>query len=300
MAQLPQSPGISDMDKHRIQLDDGHQFTLHSQVPASAQALLYWCPALGVPGRKYQRLAEALSQSQIGLLSHEWRGTDTSNLRPSRQQDWRYRALFADMDAGLQLARSKWPGLPIWIGGHSLGSQLALLQLARDRELSGAILVAGGSPYWRTYPWHGRPLLWAAALGFPLIGKLVGHYPGQKLGFAGREARGVMAEWGRTALTGHYRLRDMDAGLETRLATDTRPLIAVHVSQDQYVPTASLDYLLAKAGQAPVTRINLTTGDFASGKADHFSWMREPELIAKRVADAMQAAASPLALRRSA
>ncbi|AVP98380.1 alpha/beta hydrolase [Ahniella affigens] len=275
------------MDKHRIHLADGHQFTLHSMVPASARALIYWCPALGVPGRKYQRLADALSQHGIGLLSHEWRGTDTSNVRAARSHDWRYQALFADIDAGLQYAREHWPNVPIWLGGHSLGSQLALLQLARDQTAAGAIIVAGGSPYWRTYPWLGRPMLFLAALGFPLIGKLIGHYPGQKIGFAGREARGVMAEWGRSALTGHYRLRNMDADLESRLNQDTRPVLAVHVAQDQYVPHASLDYLVNKAGRAKHQRINLGTHDFPSGKADHFSWMREPEPIAVRLAAAM-------------
>ncbi|AVP99531.1 hypothetical protein C7S18_21180 [Ahniella affigens] len=60
--------------------------------------------------------------------------------------------------------------------------------------MAGGIVVTGGSPYWRMYPF--RKLLWVSIgiLGFPLLSRIVDHFPGTRVGFAGREAAGVMID----------------------------------------------------------------------------------------------------------
>ncbi|MBK8283379.1 MAG: alpha/beta fold hydrolase [Ahniella sp.] len=271
------------MDKHRIALADGHEFTLHSDCRPSARVFLYWLPALGVPGRKYQRLADTLADAGIALFAHEWRGTDSSNWRASRRRDWRYRHLFEDIDAGLAFTRGLAGDRPVWIAGHSLGSQLALLQLARDPSLAGALLVAGGSPFWRTFPARKWPSLMLAMFGFPALARVVGHYPGQRVGFAGRESIGVMSDWARSAISGRYRPRGVPIDFETKLSNETRPILSIHLQHDEYVPKPSLQFLLDKAAKAQHARTDLTTADFESGKATHFSWMREPGPVVSQV-----------------
>jgi len=275
------------MDKHRITLPDGHEFTLHATWPESPRAIWYWLPALGVPGRKYQRLAESLAERGVALVAHEWRGTDTSNQRASRRRDWGYRQLFDDVAAGIQFIRDQRSGLSIWIGGHSLGSQIALLHLTRDPSLAGGIVVAGGSPYWRTYPKRKWAWLSVGMFGFPVISKVVGHFPGTRVGFAGREAAGVMIDWARTARSGTYRPKGLRDDFEAKLSSETRPILSAHLQQDELVPINALEFLLRKAPKAKHQRAEFTTKDFDSGRADHFSWMKEPVPVADRLATMM-------------
>ena len=46
-------------------------------------------------------------------------------------------------------------------------------------------------------------LLWVFGF-FRLVSALVGHYPGRTLGFADREARGVIRDWTKSGLSGRY------------------------------------------------------------------------------------------------
>ncbi|MBK6436208.1 MAG: alpha/beta hydrolase [Rhodanobacteraceae bacterium] len=127
----------------------GTELLVHS---ATSGDIIYWLPALGVTARHYARFAETLAATGIGLARHEWRGAGSSDQRARRGVDWRYRDLLVDVAAGIATLRAHHPEARIWIGGHSLGAQFAALVLARDPSLAGLIIVASGTPYWRSFP----------------------------------------------------------------------------------------------------------------------------------------------------
>ena len=95
---------------------------------------------------------------------------------------------------GLAAARARHPGRPLWIGGHSLGAQIAALAYAGDAELAGLAFAGSGVPHWRCFSGWQKPVALAAFGVVRGISGLVGHYPGKQIGFAGREARSVMRE----------------------------------------------------------------------------------------------------------
>lgn len=123
--------------------------------------------------------------------------------------------------------------------------------------------------------------LFAHAL--PALTALAGYYPGDRLGFAGREAGQVMRDWAATVRSGRYLAYGGDQPLDEALAGFTRPVLGLRFSHDWLVPEASLQELLAKLGAGEHT-VESFDDTRLGAVADHFRWMRRPDAVAARVA----------------
>lgn len=268
-----------------VSVADGARFELLCVAPVTPRRLLYWLPAMGVPARHYLPLAEALAVRGIGVALHEWRGIGSSNRRAGRHCDWGYRELLQDdLAAGMATLRQRWPQARFSVGGHSLGGQLGLLLASlHPAAFDSLALVASGAPYWRKYR-HG----WAIGLCMllaPLVADLRGYLPGRHLGFAGNEARGVIADWARSGRSGRYAAAGMNQDFEVKLAALRLPVLALRLRDDWLGPAASLDWLLGKLGPSDRVLDLLQPQDLAGEPADHFSWMKTPAPVAARIAD---------------
>ena len=248
-----------------VRASDGHEFELIDVGPTDGPAVLM-LPGMGISARNLIPLGQALEPLGVRLLIHEWRGNGSSSIRARRGVDWGYDALLdLDLPAALDAAYDA-AGSDVTVAGHSLGSQLACLLAAHHpNRVERLLLIAGGSPYWRCYP----PLTGLALLGMlhllPAIGRVVGYYPGRRLGFAGTEARQLMMDWARTGRTGRYAwgrpLRDE----EPTLAELTVPVHVIAMEHDGFVPRASTDWLLSKLPACPVSRACAGMGEPALG-----------------------------------
>ncbi|GAB2585268.1 alpha/beta fold hydrolase [Dyella jejuensis] len=249
---------------------------------------LYWLPAMGVPARHYLPWAQALAAHDIAVALHEWRGIGSSDRRAGRHLDWGYHQLLEmDIRAGVTEARAHWPQATSWMGGHSLGGQLACLYASlHPCDVAGMALVASGAPYWRCFSY--RPVMFAAyALATPLA-RLLGHFPGRAIGFGGNEARSVIADWARSGRTGRYSVAGLGADVEPKLAALRQPVLALRLRDDWMVPPSSLAWLLGKMPKAP-QRIDTVGPEQLSGQAaDHFSWMKQPNALAAPLANWMR------------
>lgn len=283
-------PADSDTPTHEVGLPitaaDGAAIQLLWRAPETAvRDVLYWMPALGVAARHYLPLAEALAARGIAVAIHEWRGIGSSNRRAGRHVDWGYRQLLElDMPAGIAVMRGQWPGARYWIGGHSLGGQLATIYGAlHPQDFNGLTLTASGAPYWRRFPQS-----WPIGLAYvaaPWLARLVGYLPGRRIGFGGNEARGVIDDWARTGRTGRYAARGMADDMEAKLAALNWPILTQRMQDDWLVPQPSLDWLLGKMPLAPRRSHILASSDLGGTPADHFSWMKTPDAIAAHIAD---------------
>jgi predicted alpha/beta hydrolase len=253
--------------------------------------VMYWVPAMGVPAKHYLPLAEALAKHGIAAALHEWRGIGASDRRAGRDDDWGYRELLeADLQAGMAQVRTRWPHARFWMGGHSLGGQLSCLYASlHPRDVAGIALIASGAPYWKQFPF-GRLIKMAYALASPLA-RLVGYLPGRRIGFGGNEARGVIADWSRSGLTGGYSARGMDVDFERQLAALTLPVLGLRLRDDWLVPPRSLQWLLDKMPGAPRQISVVTPEQLAGQPADHFAWMKVPDALALQLAAWIKASA---------
>lgn len=273
-------------DRLTLHMADGASADLVLYRPiADERAVLLWVPALGVAARHYEPLALALAAHGVAVAVHEWRGIGSSNRRASRRSDWGYRELLTDdLPTSLRALRDAVPSVPLYVGGHSLGGQLAtVLASTTTLPLAGLALVGSGSPYWRNFkPWVGLALIAA-----PLLANLLGWLPGRRIGFGGNEARGVIGDWSRSGRTGRYAGRGIDVDLEAALRAQRAPVLALRLRDDWFGPEASLAFLLGKMPEAPRRSEVLGLDDLAGAPADHFAWMKVPAEVARRLAQWM-------------
>lgn len=259
---------------------DGHRFEL-IEVPAErARQTLLFLPGMGLSARLFIPFASALAERGIHVYIHEWRGNGSSNRRAARGIDWGYAELLDDLAAARAVICER-SGADLILGGHSLGSQLACLSAALDPAgCRGLVITAGGSPYWRVFPLPMKLVMAAVMTGFPMLGAVLGYYPGKRIGFAGNEARQVMSDWARSARIGRYEPVGVETDLESRLRELALPVLAVDMADDWFVPAGSLDWLLGKLEHCTVKREVVRA---EHGKADHYAWMRHPGTTAEAI-----------------
>ena len=267
-----------------IETRDGHSFELIHVRASDALARLLFLPGMGLSARQYIPFAHSLAGWRVDTLIHEWRGLGSSNLRASRGTDWGYRELLIhDLAASIEQSLDISPNLPLLLGGHSLGSQLALLAAAmRPDKIRGLLIVAGGAPYWRCFNGWMRYALQGIFFAMPNVSHLVGHYPGRRLGFAGREARGVITDWARSGKSGIYRPEGMAFDFESALGVIHAPVLSLSMADDWFVPQASLDWLTDKLKSADKHKTQISN-EGMRGSSDHYRWMKEPETTAAAI-----------------
>ena len=101
--------------------------------------------------------------------------------------------------------------------------------------------------------------------------------PGRRLGFGGTEARGVIRDWSRTGLSGHYAAPGL-GDMEPALRRVDVPVRAVAAARDWLAPRSSLDYLLSKTCST-IRSVTVLDEAALGTHADHFAWMRKPGAV---------------------
>nr|WP_241093742.1 alpha/beta fold hydrolase [Xanthomonas sp.] len=255
-------------------------------VPQAARSALLWLPALGVAARHYLPLAEALSAHGVAVFVHEWRGNGSSQLRASREHDWGYRHLLCEDLPASHAALAARSALPLAIGGHSLGGQLACCYAALHRQAFAQLwLVASGTPYWRSFPAPRRYLLPLAYRLLPWLARRQGALHGRRLGFGGTEARTLIDDWARVGLSNRYAASGLARDLEAALAQLTAPVRGVLLHDDWMAPESSLRAFLRKLSPC-ATDIRYLNASQLGTAADHFAWMKRPQAVAAALAGA--------------
>lgn len=239
-------------------------------------------PAMGVRATFYQPLFDPFSNAGLRLATADLRGHGTSSIRPGWRSDFGYRHMVElDWTCEIDALARRWPEAPLVLLGHSLGGQLNLLYAAANPYAVAAVVTcASCSVYWRSYP-RGLAVLIMTQLA-ALLGKVLGHYPGHRLGFAGKEARGVVADWAHQARTGRYRARGSSTNYESLLAQSPVPSLIVSLDQDDYAPPSAADHLAGKLPQDRCTRLHL---NHPISKPAHFRWVNHAPPIVRAIHD---------------
>lgn len=282
------------VEKLRIRAEDGAEseaalFLRERSQPA--KAVVICTPAMGVPARFYEPLAQELAERGLGAVTAELRGIGSSSVRVRRGVDFGYHELsMRDLPAVISTVREAHPEAPIFVLGHSLGGHVsALYASAHPERVRGLILVAAGSPYFRNWSF---PANLGVLVGSQLmrgLSSVLGYYPGRRVGFGGTEAQRLIREWSSFAVSGRLQVTDSPHDVEARLREFSHPLLAISFDDDRFAPRACMDHLVSKMPRVELTRRHLSPTEVGVSALNHFQWARQPTPVAELIADWVRA-----------
>jgi predicted alpha/beta hydrolase len=193
---------------------DGFQLTGHWTLPAEPTRVTVIHPATAVPQRYYLAFASWLAARGHAVLVYDYRGiglSRTGSLRGFRasMDEW----VYSDAPAAMQLARKRFPDLPLSVIGHSMGGH-AMMMNGTLAQASSAAFVGSGSGYWGYT--HGllrlqRLTVWNVL--FPGFLNTLGYVPGWA-GIGEDLPHGVASQWCDRCLNPTY--------FEPRIAEEIR------------------------------------------------------------------------------
>ncbi|MGH8492730.1 MAG: alpha/beta hydrolase family protein [Moraxellaceae bacterium] len=267
------------MQERALVAADDHRFSLRLFAAATPRAVFIICPAMGVMASYYDRFAEALAARGISTAITDLRGQGTSSWRASRAVNWGYATMVEqDWPVITAAVQAEWPGLPLYFLGHSQGGQLALLYLAQQPHgISGVMTIACGSTYYRGWPFPQSLKILAQTQFVRVPAATLGYFPGNKLGFGGRQARSEMGDWANAALHGRYDLIGAGMDYEEGLKKATVPARVFSLQGDDFAPQGAAAFLASKLPTA--RHIHLGADALPAAARDHFRWSRQPDAV---------------------
>lgn len=227
-------------------------------------------PATGVPQSYYAGFAAYLAERGFTVLTFDYRGIGRSlagNIRrvPARMQDW------ARLDAAA--AFDFLSGRKIQVVGHSFGGQMLGL-LPDPARIAAALVVGSQSGYWRHWPALGRAWMWPAThVGLPAVTRLLGYFPGSRLGFGEDLPAGVAIEWASWCRHPRYLVGAL--GVEDAYARVRAPLRAYAIADDPFAPLRAVEALAALYPNSQWETRKLAPRELGVKRVGHFGFFRE-------------------------
>lgn len=254
----------------------------HAAVDSPAEAprgVVVVAPALGVRASYYRKLCGALNGLGFMTAAVDLPGHGESPVRANRRTDWGYVSVIEHYASALRALNDAMPDLPKFMVGHSIGGQVALMTAGMDIPcLGGVVVVASGCPYWRTWEGAEAYRIRAATWTCGVMARSLGVFPGDKVGFGGREPKTLMVQWAHAAQTGNYAHGDFDG--DALLARPGPPTLGIRVEGDAWAPERSVKLTLDRLTAREVSFERWST---APHGGDHNRWPSEPGHVASRV-----------------
>jgi predicted alpha/beta hydrolase len=247
---------------------DGH--ALGATVFGGGERMALILPATGVPQSYYAKFGAYLAERGWSVLTFDYRGIGRSRNGDVRRSNARMR------DWALQDAPAAFAFFGerrIALVGHSFGGQVLGLLPAPER-IAGALLVGSQSGYWANWPPLGRLWMWPTThIALPAVAKLLGYFPGSRLGFGEDLPAGVAIEWARWCRHPRYLVGAL--GVDEAYARVHAPVRAYAISDDPFAPLPAVEALGRLYPLARWQTRRLAPRDIGAPALGHFGFFRE-------------------------
>ncbi|MDR6714451.1 putative alpha/beta hydrolase [Pseudomonas hunanensis] len=231
--------------------------------------------ATSVRCRYYSRFADYLFAQGCDVLTYDYRGIGES--RPASLRG--FRASWSDwgrldFEAMLQLASEQFPGQPVDVVGHSFGGWAVGLAPSAQR-VRRVVMVGAQFAYWRDYAPEQRWRLvgkWHVLM--PLLTRLLGYFPGKRLGWLEDTPTGVVRDWSTPTPRFEHRpsgrLLAQLPFAQVRAAT-----LAISLSDDPFGTVAATERLLGYLTAAKSAHLRVAPGDISVDEIGHFAFFHD-------------------------
>ena len=281
--------GMVEWTQSTVLSRDGTEIGIVDYIPRTQRGPgILFVPALGVPIGYYSLMLQQWASRGRRIVAVELRGMPLSPVTDLRGQRFGYGTLFGeDLPAVVAAAVPD----PYFIVGHSLGGQLALLGTASGAvNPAGIVAIASGTS---SRAAHSGALRRAVRIGQVMFVRAtsaaLGFWPGDRVGFGGRQPRSLMRDWYHEGRHGHYRIHGDDTDYVAALRSLDVPITLLSLDGDTIVPHAATAHLAAQLPPATAhVLISKGTG------FDHIRWARrEPGVIIDEVERALSGVGLP-------
>ncbi|WND02211.1 alpha/beta fold hydrolase [Temperatibacter marinus] len=272
-----------------IQTDSNVLVPLYENTIDHASDVILILPAMGVRASFYKALSNSFKEHQIANYILEQRGQGRSIEKPSRHSSFGYKDyILNDLMGAIEHIKHKHPKAKIHCIGHSLGGHMALtLKALKPCNFDNLILCASGSPYigaFKGKQYYGGKFLCFIA---PMLISILGYFPGQFVGFAGKEYPQLFRDWLNLARDDHFNFKGLNDNIEAQFKRIEGNILCFSFQEDDFAPiTASLCFL--DRLDLMEKKVVSVTSDDIGVKADHFSWAKSPEFIVSKVKQWLQ------------
>ncbi|WAP50542.1 alpha/beta fold hydrolase [Arthrobacter sp. ATA002] len=231
--------------------------------------------ATAVAQRLYAGFAEYLCANGFAVLTYDYRGIGASGSpqrnRHLRMRDW----MEQDVPAAAAWMAARFPGLPQFAVGHSLGGQALVLGNGAD-ELAGFVAVASHGGVTRAVEVRReriRVTLVLRVVG-PLCARLLGFAPARRLGLGEDMPGTAVLEWSGWARRPGYFFDDPSMDAAKRAAQVTTDVLAIGLSDDLWATPAQIGPFFGHLVNARVERRNYTPDDGGVPAMGHMGFFR--------------------------
>ncbi len=297
MACDDRSEPVVDEQLLRIRAGDGYELgaILYSaRTGAAPRRVVVLHGGAGIPAQRYRRFARFLALSGMPVLTYDFRGIGLSRplaLRGFRSviEDWAE----YDCSAAIGWLRERFPQAELIGIAHSLGA-LLFGGAHNAAEQARLVLIGAHTGYYGDYrPLYRWPMaaLWHGLM--PVLTRLIGYFPGRRLGFGDDIPAGVALQW---AARRSSDLRPAGASpddertrrLLDRCAVLERPALVIRFSDDAFATVAGMRRFLAYYPRLSPQHIVFTPADGGVRKIGHFGFFSRragpalwPRLVAR-------------------
>jgi len=267
---------------------DGLRLPLRVWLPAEKpRAIVLALHGLGDYGNAFSGQALGFTAAGVGLVAYDQRGFGASpspGLWPGQDR------LVEDLREAAEEVHRRFPGVPLYLLGESMGGAVVLAAQGSDRpaDVAGIILAAPAVWARSTQPWYQRAALWMAVRLFPgwkPTGEGLNRMPSDNMDMLRKLAADPLVQkaFRIDLLEGVVNL--MDSALAAGPHIDG-PVLLLYGQHDQIVPRQPIERLWASLSDDPQARFvdypdgwHMLLRDLqgATVLADILAWIKEPQ-----------------------
>lgn len=229
----------------------------------------------GIPRRFYARFASWLAERGYAVLTYDYRGIGGSKPKGGSLRGFKASmTLWAerDMTAAIDNQKTRYPELPLFVIGHSIGGQV--LALAKNTELiDGVASIATSTGTWQKLTGSLRWISAAMWYGIiPATTRTLGYAPAKKLRWGENLPAGVAEEWSRWCKTPDYFLPHLSGAQVARVASFKKPWLALSFSDDPIANEETVAALFRMYASLVPTERRITPAEIGASEIGHLGF----------------------------